>query len=122
MSNSDSTWRNCHRMCRALWVVMLVIFAGHMSAQQDPATILTPAQMPKVATVDPRFVSYNIEMVEVTGGRFWKPYSAETLAGPAAKAITPNTTPSAGLDTSLFQYRPPIDLTNSRLRNLAKAI
>ena len=30
-----------------------------------------------VAHVDDRFQSYNIEMVEVTGGRFWKPYEAK---------------------------------------------
>ena len=30
--------------------------------------------MPLVGTVDERFQSYNIEMVEVIGGRFWKPY------------------------------------------------
>jgi len=101
---------------------MLVIVAGHMSAQEHPAILLAPARMPRVAMVDPRFVSYNIEMVEVTGGRFWKPYSADAVAGQAAKAITPNASPSIGLDTSLFQYRPPIDLTNPRLRNLAKGI
>lgn len=53
-----------------------------------------------VATVDERFVSYNIEMVEVTGGEFWKPYDA----GPGKV------------------YRPPIDLRSERLRNLAKAL
>jgi hypothetical protein len=29
--------------------------------------------MTLVGTVDERFQSYNIEMVEVIGGRFWKP-------------------------------------------------
>jgi hypothetical protein len=29
----------------------------------------------KLGTVSDRFQSYNIEMVEVTGGRFWKPYA-----------------------------------------------
>ena len=32
--------------------------------------------MPRVGTVDERFQSYNIEAVEVTGGRFWKPYAS----------------------------------------------
>jgi hypothetical protein len=32
--------------------------------------------MARTGTVDERFQSYNIEMIEVTGGRFWKPYSA----------------------------------------------
>jgi len=53
-----------------------------------------------VATVDPRFQSYNVEMVEVTGGEFWKPYDS----GPG-KVV-----------------RSPIDLSSVRLRNLAKAL
>ncbi len=53
-----------------------------------------------VATLDPRFGSYNIEMVEVTGGSFWKPYDS----GPG-KVV-----------------RPPIDLGSTRLRNLARAL
>lgn len=52
------------------------------------------------ATVDERFQSYNIEMVEVTGGYFWPPYAAG-----GAKV-----------------FREPIDLGSERLRNLAKAL
>jgi hypothetical protein len=81
--------------------------------------------MPKVGTVDPRFVSYNVEMVEVTGGRFWKPYSSfptNAEARPDAKGAAPDAGSQAGRDANLYQYRPPIDLANPRLRNLAKAI
>ena len=59
-------------------------------------------------------------MVEVTGGRFWKPYRPNADAG--------LTTPRDGLDAPgrkdahLYQYRPPIDLTNARLRMLAAAL
>lgn len=35
---------------------------------------LDPATMPRISTVDERFQSYNIEMAEVTGGSFWKPF------------------------------------------------
>ena len=35
---------------------------------------ITPANMSRIGTVDERFQSYNVEMVEVMGGRFWKPY------------------------------------------------
>ena len=38
---------------------------------------LTPSTMPRVGTVDERYQSYNVEMLEVTGGRFWKPYGPE---------------------------------------------
>lgn len=53
-----------------------------------------------VAELDPRYQSYNVEMVEVTGGYFWAPYEAE-----GARV-----------------YRPPIDLTSERLRNLAREL
>ena len=39
---------------------------------------LDPAKMPIIATVDERFQSCNIEMVEVIGGSFWKPYGSTT--------------------------------------------
>src|SRR5438045_3034807 len=111
-----------YQMFRALCVVVILLSAGQMWSQQVPPIIIVPARMPKVATVDPRFISYNIEMVEVTGGRFWKPYSADTGSSDVAKAVTPSANPNVGLDPNLFQYRPPIDLTNLRLRNLAKAL
>lgn len=64
--------------------------------------------MPRVATIDPRFQSYNIEMVEVTGGRFWKPYTpADARADPKADR---------------FAARAPIDLRDGRLRKLAAAL
>ena len=53
-----------------------------------------------VAVLDTRYQSYNIEMVEVTGGNFWSPYDA------GGAKVT----------------RPPIDLSSTRLRNLARAL
>ncbi|MGY3601100.1 expansin (peptidoglycan-binding protein) [Bradyrhizobium sp. USDA 4341] len=63
--------------------------------------------MSRVAAIDPRFQSYNIEMVEVTGGRFWKPYAV--AARPGAKP-------------ERFAARTPIDLHDGRLRKLAAAL
>ena len=83
----------------------------------DPPRI-DPASLPRVGTVDPRFQSYNIEMVEITGGDFWRPYRAKPDAAPAA----PGSNAPEGVDPHLFQYRPPIDLTNARLRMLAAAL
>jgi len=83
------------------------------------AQILSPATMPHVATVSPRFQSYNVEMVEVTGGRFWKPYSAEVEA--ILNAPKPTGGP-VGMDPALYEYRKPIDLSNPRLRKLAAAL
>lgn len=79
---------------------------------------LSPSAMPRVGTVDERFQSYNIEMVEITGGRFWAPYKSGSTATPAAppKAAPP------GMDPSMYRYRPPVDLSNARLRKLAAAL
>ncbi|MGA3161581.1 MAG: hypothetical protein ABSC77_10215 [Terracidiphilus sp.] len=86
-----------------------------------PASTITPSTMPRIGTVDERFQSYNIEMVEITGGRFWKPYASKAEESATAVKL-PNANQPAGLDQSMFQYRPPIDLTNARLRKLAAAL
>jgi len=75
--------------------------------------------MTKLTIVDPRFVSYNVEMVEVTGGRFWKPYSDYVSA---QKNATPDANQQVGMDPDRYQYRPPIDLANPRLRKLAQGL
>jgi heparanase 1 len=59
-------------------------------------------QLAKLGMVDARYQGYNIEMVEVTGGRFWAPYG-----GPANER---------------YRQRPPIDLTDQRLIALAKGL
>jgi heparanase len=79
-----------------------------------------PAKMPRVRTIDERYQSFNIEMVEVTGGRFWAPYKQQNAA-PDAPADT-KLSPPGGTDASLYRYRPPIDLSNPRLRKLATGL
>lgn len=82
---------------------------------------ITPHTMARIATIDPRYQSYNVEMAEVIGGNFWKPYTPASIAamkaGPAKAAAG-----VAGQDTMMFQARPPIDLSNARLRKLAAAL
>ena len=88
-------------------------------------TILTVAagSMPRVATVDERYESYNVEMAEVIGGNFWKPYD-KSGATPAKPSASSGGAPFeiGGPDPSMFQARPPIELTNLRLRRLAAAL
>lgn len=94
-----------------------------MSVMAQPVS-LSPATMPRIGAVDAQYQSYNVEMLEVTGGRFWKPYKdiAKVPAkGAGAAGSTGGDTP-AGMSADLYQYRPPIDLTNKRLRLLAKAL
>lgn len=60
------------------------------------------SRLAKVGEVDPRYQSYNVEMVEVTGGRFWAPYG-----GPKGE---------------MYRMRPPLDLSVPRIRALAKPL
>lgn len=106
------------------------LFAAHMGlafAQSAAQIEMTPATMPRVGAVDPRFLSYNVEMAEVVGGNFWKPYTAMPPAGTAAQALAASSSdatvpPVAGQDKTMFQARAPLDLTNARLRKLASAL
>lgn len=83
---------------------------------------LQPTALKELRSVDPRLISYNVEMTEVTGGTFWKSYTAAQRAGtePFAKIETLNANMLDFKD--LMQYYPPIDLTNERLRKFTKAI
>ena len=87
-------------------VVAVAAFVGTSAVAAD--LTLDVATMRRIATVDPRFQSYNIEMVEVTGGRFWKPYGTTDTQG--------------GATTERFAQRAPIDLGDVRLRRLAAAL
>ncbi|NOJ44357.1 hypothetical protein HCN58_33245 [Bradyrhizobium sp. WSM 1791] len=88
------------------------------AAAQVPTLFVDPSRLPHLGSIDTRFQSYNVEMVEVTGGRFWKPYKASASArgGDNAGNIP------AGANPDLYAYREPIDLSNHRLRMLAAAL
>jgi hypothetical protein len=83
---------------------LLIALACSRSLAGEPS--ITPASMIRIGKIDERFQSYNVEMVEVTGGRFWKPYGSSRVEA----------------DSDLFAQRAPIDLTNARLRKLATAL
>jgi hypothetical protein len=99
------------------------IFAGSAaSAGASSLAPLEPAAMARLGTIDEGFQSFNIEMVEVTGGKFWKPYHDVGTKPPVPTIANPAGVVPAGMDPSLYQYRPPIDLANPRLRALAGAL
>jgi len=105
--------------CTRLHLVRVVSIAAatlhSVSAFAASSVALAPAAMMRVGEIDARFQSYNIEMVEVTGGYFWRPYRD------GRKRPSSTATP-AGIDPSMFAYRSPIDLSNPRLRKLAAAL
>ncbi len=79
-----------------------------------------PANLQEIRQINPRLMSYNVEMTEVTGGTFWKAYTEGQIAGteefPKLEGGFSNHTAMAGL----MQYYPPIDTTNEKLIKLAK--
>lgn len=88
--------------------------------QATAAFAIAPGRLPRVATIDQRFQSYNVEMAEIIGGNFWKPYGpggevAKSPAAPLGQGV-------AGADPNLFQAMPPLDTANPRLRRLAAAL
>ncbi|MFB9269346.1 hypothetical protein ACFFWD_40615 [Bradyrhizobium erythrophlei] len=100
--------RRTSRLRRLARIVALIPAALISTTTLAAEPTLDVAGMPRVATIDPRFQSYNIEMVEVTGGRFWRPYTA--------------TDAEADTNPDLFAERAPIDLGDIRLRRLAAAL
>jgi hypothetical protein len=94
----------------------LLLTASMCSQALGREQSVAPASMHAIGRVDERFQSYNIEMVEVTGGRFWRPYRLQTSPRNASSRK------AAQQDRELYAYRPPIDLGNSRLRTLAAAL
>ena len=112
---------NRSRLCvlAVLCTTAIVFLATHLIAQ---VVSLDPAKMPSIGTVDERFQSYNIEMAEVTGGNFWKPYDSKGSAPARATQSAQSASAPVGMDPNMYQYRPPIDLTNPHLRKLAAAL
>lgn len=94
---------------------------NHTNETMDGAILLRADDIFLIRNVDERLVSYNIEMTEVTGGTFWKAYTPGQIAG------TEEFPPLTKLEDvtamgELMQYYPPIDLSNERLRALAKKL
>lgn len=111
--------RRCiHTLC--LVGLPLSLLLTSPSPAQQPAGALRaavdPARLRRIGTIDTRFQSYNVEMIEVTGGAFWKPYGSTADSAPA------HSNAQLGMDASQFEYRPPINLANPRLRLLARAL
>jgi heparanase len=101
--------------------IALVLVSVPLELAGQPAPV-DPAKMRRIATIDQRFASYNIEMAEVTGGKFWKPYHDHSLSTAESTQSAQSSSAPAGMNPNIYQYRPPIDLSNPRLRKLASAL
>lgn len=102
-------------------IAIAALMGSQNASAQAPTLAVDPSRLPRLGTVDARFQSYNVEMIEVTGGRFWKPYNASATVPSDRGADNAGNIP-AGSNPDLFAYRAPIDLSNRRLRRLAAAL
>ena len=102
-------------------IVIAALTAIQNASAQAPTFALDPSRLPRLGTIHERFQSYNVEMVEVTGGRFWKPYRASASA-PSSRGADNSANVPVGGNPDLYAYREPIDLSNPRLRGLAAAL
>ena len=108
-------------------VVLTAGWTGALSGQPvttgvtrpAPAVTIAPASLPAIGRIDERYQSYNVELVEVTGGNFWAPYPKPGDA-PRDAVAGPHGT---GFATGAYQRREPLDLKgNRRLRTMTKAL
>lgn len=83
---------------------------------------LNSAMLTTLHKRDPRLLSYNIEMTELMGGTFWKPYTPEQVSGEEEFPRPDNQTDLMALLAGLHIKMPEIDLYEPRLRTLAKAL
>jgi hypothetical protein len=104
-------------------LTVLAAGAGSPFQASQSAPALDPSKLRRVAVVDERYQSYNVEMAEVIGARFWKPYpKAGTAQLPPAPSRPAGRAAQVGIDPDMFAARPPADLANARLRALAAAL
>ena len=81
----------------AVLAVAVMFFTVPLKAQEQPVS-LDPEKMPRIGTVDERFASYNIEMAEITGGNFWKPYHGQSSAAAHARKPAQSASTPTGMD------------------------
>ena len=92
-------------LCAAAGAALVLAALAGARPQAAPATLM-PGTMPRIATVDARYQWYNVEMVEVVGGRFWKPYASSAAAPRPAPPATAGEPRQVGLDPNLFDSGP----------------
>ena len=79
---------------------------------------LNPDALKELRHIDPRLISYNVEMTEVTGGTFWKAYTDAQVDGTEPFPVIQDWSNMGNLQ----QWYDPIDTKNPRLIKMAKEL
>lgn len=87
--------------------------------------VIDPKSFSVVGEVEERYQSYNVEMAEVTGGTFWKPFTEAQRSG-EEKILDDDFDPQniSGFANmgDLMAPRAAVDLSGTRIRTLTKAL
>ncbi|MDQ6903174.1 MAG: hypothetical protein M3139_09205 [Bacteroidota bacterium] len=75
--------------------------------------------MKLIGNVDERYQFYNVEMVEVVEGKFWKPYHLMDILPSSREASTPNVSQT---NDQIYRKLSPVNLADKRLLTLAKGL
>lgn len=102
----------------SLFFASLCCFASTTYAQQSINTI-NPKKLKHITTVDERYQSYNIEMAQIVGGQFWKPYKDMTNLPSSSGGLTYNVSEK---NTEMYSVLPAVNLADRRLLILAKGL
>lgn len=92
---------------------------GNASKTDSSVIAVNPKDMKHIGSVDERYQSYNVEMVEVVGGEFWKPYKMMDSLPSLSSASTYDVSQK---NEQMYRKLSPINLADTRLLNLAKAL
>lgn len=96
----------------ALLILLVIAKSSYSYGQHESPVTINLKQMKKLGTVDERYQSFNIEMCEVVGGKFWIPYEIlDTMKGKR----------KGGFDALKRQILP-INLYGKKIRTLASAL
>lgn len=90
-----------------------------MTSNAQQSNLFNPKKLKKIGTVDERYQSYNIEMAQIVGGQFWKPYKEMTSLPSSKGGISYNVSEK---NTDMYMALPPINLADKRLITLAKGL
>ncbi len=93
--------------------------SGKRAAAEGDALEINLKGMKRIGSVDERFQSYNVEMVEVVGGDFWKPYK---MMDSLPSLETTSTYDVSQKNEALYRKLSPVNLADQKLLNLAKAL
>ena len=108
-----------HKIALLAATAGIVLVPPAASAAPSEVTI-DPRGLRQIGTIDERYQSYNIEMIEVVGGKWWAPYPSSGIT--IASATAQPAPIASGISPSAMSARPPLNLADGRLRKLAGAL